>query len=73
MRHTNKRPGPPPLYQVLAGRARMVQEFACLIEDLGWPVWRVEAEMRLAHRLWARALEAWDREPWQPRLFYLLN
>lgn len=45
----------PPLFQQLASRAQMVYDFACLINDLGAPGWRVDAEIALSSELWDRA------------------
>lgn len=51
-----KRPAQPPLYQQLMSRARKIEDFACLLADLGAPEWRVEVELELARRCWELAL-----------------
>lgn len=58
-----------PGYQRLQSRARMVDDFACLVEALGWPAWRVAAERLLASRLWVMAMVAQSGQPMQMRLF----
>ena len=62
------RNSPPPLYQVLMGRARMVAMFADLIESLGWPGWRVDFERKLVSELWRRAGEEYLATPRQLKL-----
>lgn len=57
--HPNKGAEAPSLYGpfgVLASRARMVEEFAALLKDIGAPRWRIRAERKLAQRLWQTAL-----------------
>ncbi len=59
-KQTNKPPGPPaPHWQSMA-RARMLEDFAALIEALGWPAWRVRLERELAGRCWQAAQAAFE-------------
>jgi len=73
-KHTNRAMPPPSLHQKLASRARMLQDFADLIEMLDWPAHRVECERSLARRCWQAADEAFEqalcsRPPVQLKLF----
>jgi hypothetical protein len=58
MRHTNKAPARPPLYQRLAARAQMTEDFAMLMQDLGAPDWYVEAHLDWSCQLWEQAMSA---------------
>lgn len=77
-KHTSRAMPPPSLHQKLASRARMLQDFADLVEALGWPAHRVAHERSLARRCWQAADEAFEQaqralQPVQLSLFELVE